>query len=205
MSNFINVTDELINEVGINNVTIRNIAQRAGYNSATIYNYFENLDHLVFFGAMKNIRDYAQNLNKYLIGTENAMDRFLRVWECFCDYAYYSPEIYNAIFLPKLDKDMEHYVSQYYSLFPEELGVSNTTLSTMLIKGDIDERAMTIVMDCVDEGFIRLEDKDYFNEMTLLIFEGMLARTIRNKISYDNARNTTMDLIKKVVESFLIK
>lgn len=75
----------------------------------------------------------------------------------------------------------------------------------MLIKGDIDERAMTIVMDCVDEGFIRLEDKDYFNEMTLLIFEGMLARTIRNKISYDNARNTTMDLINKVIEGFLIK
>lgn len=205
MSHFIDVTDELINEIGINNITIRNIANKAGYNSATIYNYFENLDHLIFFGAMKNMRDYAQNLNSYLIGAENAMDRFLKVWECFCDYAYYSPDIYNAIFLPKLDKNMEHYVSEYYSLFPEELRVSSTTISTMLIKGNIHARGMTTVMDCVSEGYIQLEDKDSLNEMTLLIFEGMLARTIRNSISYDDARNTTMDYIKKIVEGFLIK
>ena len=205
MSDFINVTDELINEIGINNITIRNIAKRAGYNSATIYNYFENLDHLVFLGAMKNIKDYALNINRYLIGTENAMDRFLKVWECFCDYAYYSPGIYNAIFFPNLDKNMEHYVSEYYTLFPKELGISNETISTMLLKGDIEERGMTIVIDCIEEGFIRSEDKEQFNEITLLIFEGMLARTMRKNMSYDDARNTTMEYIKKVVAGFLIK
>ena len=43
------------------------------------------------------------------------------------------------------------------------------------------------------------------NDMTLLIFEGTLKRVLRNKVSYDDARNNTMDYIKTIVKSFLIK
>lgn len=205
MNCFINAADELINEIGIENVTIRNVAKRAGYNSATIYNYFENLDHLIFFGAMKNIRDYALSLNIYLKGAENSMDRFLRVWECFCAFAYLRPDIYNAIFFPNLSKHMEHYVAEFYSLYPEDLGIHHDTISTMLLKGDIHERGMTTVTDCVKEGFIEQHNADRLNDMTLLIFEGMLIRVIRKTISYEDAKDATMDYIKVIVQSFLIK
>lgn len=205
MNQFIDAADELINEIGIEKITIRNVATKAGYNSATMYNYFENLDHLVFFGAMKNIKDYSLSLNLYLIGSENAMDRFLKVWECFCDYAYFKPEIYNAIFFPKLSKNMEHYISEYYSLFPDDLGIHHNTISTMLLKADIQERNMTTVIDCVTEKFISPDNADRLNDMTLLVFEGMLIRILRDIITYDDARNNTMDYIKAIVQSFLIK
>ena len=58
MTYFINATEELIHEIGINKITLRKVADRAGYNSATLYNYFENLDHLIFYAAMKNIKEY---------------------------------------------------------------------------------------------------------------------------------------------------
>lgn len=205
MSYFIDATDELIDEIGITEITLRKVADRAGYNSATLYNYFENLDHLIFYAAMKHIKDYALALNLYLIGAKNAMDRFLIVWECFCDYAYDNPEIYNAIFFPKLDGEVEHYVKDYYSLFPEDLIKHDGTISTMLLKRNLNDRAMTIVLDCVNEGFIRPEDADKLNEMTLLIYEGMLKRVLRDKISYNDARNNTMDYYKTIVEKLLIK
>lgn len=205
INHFINAADELINEIGIENVTIRNIATRAGYNSATIYNYFENSDHLIFFGAMKNIRDYALSLNLYLANAENAMDRFLKVWECFCNYAYLKPDIYNAIFFPKLSKNLEVYVSEFYSLFPEDLGIHHDTISTMLLKGDIHDRGMTTVMDCANEGFIDPVNADRLNDMTLIVFEGMLIRVLRGTICYEDAINKTMDYIKIIVQSLLIK
>ncbi|WFA08329.1 TetR/AcrR family transcriptional regulator [Tissierella sp. Yu-01] len=205
MSHFINVTDELINEIGIEKITIRKVAELAGFNSSTIYNYFENLDHLIFYAAMKNIKDYSLTLNYYLIGAENSMDRFLRVWECFCDYAYYKPEIYNAIFFPNLDKEMEDYVQDYYNLFHEDLGVHNDTISTMLLKRDIRERGMTTILDCIKEGYIDQDDGDKLNDMTLLIFEGMLKRVLMDKITYEDARCKTMDYIKSIVKLFLIK
>ncbi|TCU79532.1 TetR family transcriptional regulator [Tissierella praeacuta] len=205
MSYFINATDELIYEEGINGITLRKVADRAGYNSATLYNYFENLDHLLFYAAMRNIKDYALALNTYLIDAKNSMDVFLKVWECFCDYAYDKPEIYNAIFFPNLEKHFEDYVAEYYKLFPEDMVSSDENISTMLLKSDINKRGETTVIGCVDEGYIRPEDANKLNDMTLLIFEGMLKRVLMNKISYDDARNNTMDYIKSIVERFLIK
>ncbi len=205
MSYFINAADELIEEEGIKNITLRKVANKAGYNSATIYNYFENFDHLIFYAAMRYIKDYALALPGYLKDTQNAMDRFLKVWECFCNYSYIRPEIYYAIFFPNLDKDMEHYVIEYYKLFPEELGNQSEGVSTMLLKHNITERGMTTVRQCIEEGFIKEEDAEQFNDMTLLIYEGMLMRIMRNKISYEDAIKNTMEYIKSIVEQFLIK
>ena len=75
----------------------------------------------------------------------------------------------------------------------------------MLLKRDISERGKTTVSLCVEEGYIREEDAEKLNDMTLLIFEGMLKRVLRNQISYDDARNNTMEYIKNIVKVFLIK
>lgn len=205
MMYFIDAADDLMAEGGIQEISLRKVAKKAGYNSATLYNYFENLDHLIFYAAMKHIKDYAMALETYVEKGKCSMYRFLRVWECFCDYAYDKPEIYNAIFFPKLDKHMEHYVRQYYEFFPEEMTSRNSTISTMLLKRDISDRAMTLVEDCVDEGYISHNDAKEVNDMTLLIFEGILKRVLNNKISYNNARNNTMDYFKFIVKGFLIK
>lgn len=205
MNHFINAAVELMDEKGLENLTIRGVAAKAGYNSATLYSYFENLDHLVFFAAMKNIKDYSLSLNMYLVNTKNSMDRFLRVWECFCKFAYKKPEIYNAIFFANLSKDMQEYVSEYYSLFPEELGIHHQTISTMLLKANINDRNMTTVMDCVEEKFIAPENADKLNDMTLLLFEGMLKRVLRGNVSCEDAIVNTMNYVKITVKSFLIK
>lgn len=202
---FIDAADQLISEGGVEAVSLRKVADKAGYNSATLYNYFENLDHLIFFAAMKHIEDYALALEDYVDYDKDAMDRFLKVWECFCKYAYSKPDIYNAIFFPKLDKHMEHYISEYYQLFPEEMTNSDSTISTMLLKKDIEDRAMTLVDDCVDEGFINYKDAEKLNDMTLLIFEGTLKRILNNKIAYEDAMRNTMEYFKFIINGFLIK
>lgn len=205
MEHFINSTDEIIYENGIKGVTLRKVAKRAGYNSATIYNYFENLDHLIFYAAMRQIKDYSLTLNTYLLDAENAMDRYLKIWECFCDFAYDKPEVYNAIFFPDLNKEMNHYVRKYYEFFPEDLFKHDDVVSTMLLKTDLTDRSMTILLDCINEGYILMEDAKQVNDMTLLIFEGTLKRILRDKTSYDDARNNTMDYIKFIIEGFLVK
>lgn len=202
---FIDAADELIHAEGFEGVTLRKVADKAGYNSATIYNYFENLDHLIFYAAMRNIKDYTLALNSYIANSKNAMDQFLKVWECFCDYSFDMPEIYNAIFFPNLDKDVGHYVEEYYAFFPEELNSPESTVSTMLSKRNINDRAMIILIDCVNEGFIRPGDADKLNDMTLLIYEGMLNKVLKNRVSYNNARNETMDYFKYLINGFLIK
>ena len=42
MAHFIQVAIQIIQEEGLNALSIRKVAQRAGYNSATLYYYFSN-------------------------------------------------------------------------------------------------------------------------------------------------------------------
>jgi AcrR family transcriptional regulator len=178
MTYFINAAHEILEEEGIKKVTIRKVAKKAGYNSATLYNYFENLDHLIFFAAMRYIKDYTLALPEYLKDADNALDRFLKVWECFCHFSYKKPEIYYAIFFADLDKDLEDYVIEYYKLFPEELGSQTEDISNMLLKHNIYKT---------------------------LLHEGILLKVMKGKMEYDEALEKTMKYINIIINAFLIK
>lgn len=205
MTYFINAASEIIEKEGIEKITIRKVADKAGYNSATLYNYFENLDHLIFLAAMRYIRDYALALPEYLKDTDNALDIFIKVWECFCHFSFKNPKIYYAIFFADLNNALEDYVLEYYKLFPEDLGHQRKNISTMLLKHNIYERGMTTVNRCIDEGFIREEDAEDLNEMATLLYKGMLVKVIENKIDYNKAMEKTMKYINLVVDSLAIK
>lgn len=205
ITRFVDTAYELSLDIGFEKLTIRNIAEKAGYNSATIYNYFENFDHLIFFTAMRYIKEYADSLKICTASAENAMDIFMMVWECFCKHAFRNPKIYNAIFFHNLDKHFEDYVAEYYSIYPQDLYDENPRIGTMLLKSDITKRGMTTIEGCVDEGYIKEEDADRLNEITLILFEGMLRRVLRGRENPINAKNYTMDYIKFQVESLLIR
>ncbi|MFS8542158.1 MAG: TetR/AcrR family transcriptional regulator, partial [Tissierellales bacterium] len=205
MTYFIEAANEIIKEEGISGITIRKVADKAGFNSATIYNYFENLDHLVLFAAMKHIKEYALALPKYLQNVDNALDRFIKVWECFCYYSFKEPEIYYAIFFANLDKDLSEYIGEYYKLFPEEIGVQPKEVSTMLLRHNIYDRGMALVEECVKEGFIKEEDAEALNEMCTLIYEGILQKVIKNKMDTNEAMNKTMKYINLIVENLINK
>lgn len=205
MSYFINAADRIIKEEGINQITIRKVADYAGYNSATLYNYFENLDHLVFFAAMRSIKDYALALPDYTKNAKDALERFLLVWECFCNYSYRNPDIYYAIFFAKLHDDLEKYILDYYRLFPEDLGDPSEGLTTMLLKHNIYERGETSLDDCIKEGFIKEEDKKELNEFIFLTYESILLRVIRARMDYKEAIESAMKYIEKIVSLYLVK
>lgn len=202
---FIEAADGIIKEDGIENVTIRKTADRAGYNSATLYNYFENADHLKFFAAMRYIKDYALALPKYLEGIDNPVDIFIKVWECFCHFSYKNPRIYHAIFFADLDNSLEDYVVEYYKLFPEDLGDQKDNISTMLLKSNIYERGMATLGACVEEGFLKKDDAEDLNEMATILYKGILSEVIQKKIDYNRAVDKTMKYIKIITDSLVMR
>src|SRR6056297_440439 len=90
---FIQATKEVIEEKGIENVTIRNVAKRAGYNSATIYNYFDNYKQLIFFASLDFLSNYIKAMPDYITEGEDEVERFILMWECFCKYSFETPQI----------------------------------------------------------------------------------------------------------------
>ncbi len=80
---FIDTTANIIEENGIDGVTIRKIAELSGYNSATIYNYFENLDHLIFLASLRFIKPYATSVADYAKKGKNSLEKNILIWEYF--------------------------------------------------------------------------------------------------------------------------
>ncbi len=204
MKYFIDAAAQIIAEEGIEGVTIRKVADLAGYNVATVYNYFSNLEHLIFFAAMRFTREYVCSLPDYIKTTSNALEKYLRIWECFCHYSFSKPLIYHAIFFTKLNNSLADSMQEYYQLYPQELKQQPEELLPMLLQQNIYERTKTILAACATEGFISWEALPEINEMTLLIYQGMLSRIINKQVNYtlDEAVKRTMQYIKRIILAY---
>ncbi|UZN00738.1 TetR/AcrR family transcriptional regulator [Lysinibacillus sp. MHQ-1] len=93
---FVDATAEIIEEEGLENVTIRKVADKAGYNSATIYNYFSEISHLLFFASMRCMQDYTNEVARYIERGKDPIDKYLLAWECFCQYSFKQPQIFSC-------------------------------------------------------------------------------------------------------------
>ncbi|AKL94243.1 transcriptional regulator [Clostridium aceticum] len=204
MSYFIEATNKVIEEEGIEAITVRKVADLAGYNSATMYNYFENLDHLIFFASMKYLKEYAIELPEYIKGAEDSLDKYLRIWKCFCTHSYNNPKIYQLIFFEKFCDSLRDSIKEYYNIFPEELGEQPEELLPMLLKQNIPERNLPLLKTCAKDGFLQDEYLDEVNEMTLVIYQGMFTRVLKNQVDYsiDVAVDKTLLYIKKTIEAY---
>lgn len=206
MSYFIEATQKIIEEQGFENVTIRKVSDIAGYNSATIYNYFENLEHLVFFASMKYLREYSRNLSSYTKGARNSLEKYLNIWSAFCKYSFERPQVFYTIFFDKFSSSLPDIVEQYYEIFSEELGEHKDSTLLMLQKKNIYARNKAILEDCVSEGYIRADDIDAINEMSMLIYQSLLSRVVDGQVSYspDEASKKTLEYLKRVLISYQV-
>jgi AcrR family transcriptional regulator len=137
---FIDATVQIIDEEGIENVTIRKIASIAGYNSATIYNYFKEVSHLIFLASIRYLKNYADALPAYMNQGKNAVERYLLMWECFCKYSFQQPKIYFTIFASNLGSQPEDLLSHYYDIFPQDLDKLPKELKPMFLESNLLKR-----------------------------------------------------------------
>ena len=152
---FVEAAKQLIQSEGIGGLTIRKVASEAGYNSATIYNYFENLEHLTLFASVCYMRDYVLLLGKSLREDMTALERYRTIYHCFNEFAFQYPEIFHNMFYGKYSHMLGNVLrTYYYELFPEELEGISKNLQNMLVGGSMKERDRITMKDMVAEGSV---------------------------------------------------
>lgn len=201
---FIEATAELIEAEGIEGITIRKVAKRTGYNSATIYSYFDNLRQLVFLAAAASLNDYVAAMPDYISRGKNALQRFLLMWECFCRYSFQKPRVYYAIFSDDIGTEPEALVTHYYQLFPEDLAGAPRDLQPMLKETDLRRRDMLAISNCTRAGFFSSRDEAFVEEAIRLLYQGMLTQIVNRRVEYtvEEAVDRTMRHIRTVVAAY---
>ncbi|WP_191567315.1 TetR/AcrR family transcriptional regulator [Metabacillus idriensis] len=200
MSYFINATAEIIKKEGIDKVTIRKIADLAGYNSATIYNYFEDLSHLIFFASMRFVKKYTDALPAYLEKARTPLERYILIWECFCKYSFESPQIYYAVFSANLGTHPIN-LTKYYEYFPTDLVAFPDDIKPMLLESNLSKRTLIAYNQCISEGYIQEMNAERIAESHYLIWQGMLTLFINKRSTYtvDEATEVTVNHIRNSI------
>lgn len=99
---FIQATREIILSEGLKVVSVRNIAAKAGYSYATLYNYFKNAEELVF----ESVSIFSEECTQFVLAQTESMekgsDRLEKICSSYMNYFVQYPGIFELFFLEKM-------------------------------------------------------------------------------------------------------
>lgn len=104
---FIQATKDILKGEGLKSISVRNIADQAGYSYATLYNYFSDVNELVF----ECVKDFQQEcetiIQQEVINEAQGIDRIKAISRAYVKYFVQYPGIFELFFLEKPAKGQE--------------------------------------------------------------------------------------------------
>ena len=99
---FIQATRELLKSEGLKSVSVRSIADRAGYSYATLYNYFTDIQELIFLC----VKDFQDECREFIQAADHGQnpgpDRLrIRIMNYMAYFTEY-PGIFELFFLERM-------------------------------------------------------------------------------------------------------
>lgn len=201
MGYFIDATQQIIESEGIENVTIRKISSLAGYNSATLYNYFDDLNQLIAFSLINSVLEYFVSLNTKIRTTNESYITFLLTWKEYAAFSFRKPEIYTYVFYSKHSKEVLGQINNYLELFPDSAFLSESDMQQRILGTSIEDRDNLIADPCIDDGYIDEKDKKYIFDFCYALHLGMCQKIKSG--DYSNSEEVTKLYLDYVIDFLL--
>lgn len=171
---FIRCTREIIDLEGIQQVSIRKVAQTAGLNSATLYLYFDDADELITLASMSYLENYCRTLAADIPLLHSAYEIYLHTWKVFCFHAFSHPLVFYHLFFRSHSKPLAETVLRYYQIYPGQLAVTDGPVREMLLAGDLGTRNQKVLSPLAKEGYFPEEQLPLINDLTICYFRKLL-------------------------------
>lgn len=192
----------ILEAFGPGQTTVRKVAEQAGCKTSTIYNYFEDSEHLAMYASMKYLSDYNAKLARHVSSITDPLERFYSIWSFFDEAAFEHPEGFNRLFYGKHRDKLAEVIRTYYEVFPDELEGVDDEAQEMLKMGSLLERNRFLVVPLVEAGIVEEENADLVNEIASSSFQTLLEERIFRGPGYDSeyACKRIMEIIRFAVE-----
>ena len=201
LSYFIEAAQKIIAEDGIQGVSIRKVADQAGYNSATLYNYFEDVDELTLIASIKYYLSYTSSLAHHVRSVSDPYRWFMEVWDFFCESAFRHPRIFYTLFFGKYNNRLSDAVNRYYEIFPEEKGKHSALQEYMFSGQSILERNMRQTTSLVEAGYVAEENAAIVNDILTFSFQKLLEDSCReDEVDPQKMKERMMKIVTFVVD-----
>lgn len=119
MNFFLDAAEKIIKKDGFDSLSIRNVSDEAGYNSATLYNYFENFDQLTAFVVIRNMAEYLSDSMKILQDITDPLNNYISLWEIYCLHSFRSPSVYTYAYSSgeQTMNNVQKHTKAYFDIF----------------------------------------------------------------------------------------
>lgn len=98
---FIQATKEILKGEGIRSVSVRNIAERAGYSFATMYNYFRDVKDLIFLCVQDFQEEAEVFVRQEIKKSKRGPERIQAISWAYMKYFVQYPGIFELFYLVK--------------------------------------------------------------------------------------------------------
>lgn len=180
---FLDATKKVILEEGVENVTIRKVADIAGYSYATIYNYFSDLNELLWETKLLMIKDLIEIVNSRINVKKFDSNGIKKVFKTYISYYFENPNVFRFFYLHQLVK-------------PEEL--TNSIES----QPDFDQMWKITFKEFLDKGIFSLTDLEVISKIFIYSMHGML--TLNFSYNMDLSHDAIFKDLDLIVD-FLLK
>lgn len=183
---FIEATKSLMDSVGEEGLSIRKIAAKAGYNSATIYNYFQDLDELMLFGSVSFFRDVFQ---KVLEGRTDDMtwkDRYIYFFRSLASVSFRKPKAFY--------------------LYPEELNGIDAGFAQVMREGILVNKYRLLFTNLLREENYTEEVEEITPVLLNSLYHTFLHEAIKRGKDFDVEQKAAyfVNLVKTILDGSVI-
>ncbi len=197
---FIEAAQEIMVKEGMEAITLRKVADLAGYNGATLYNYFKDLDHLILFASLKYLKLYNLEVIKNIKKVNSEREKFIMMWKTFCSISFKYPQPFYQIFFNKHSDSLEAISKQYYELFPEDLGTNDKNLKEILSGTKLGVRNKVSLKHIADEENKSWTNITIMNDMMIALYHDLLLKKISdNDQSQDFYNDKMMEYVNFIL------
>lgn len=99
---FIEATKDMIKGEGLKSLSVRSIADRAGYSFATMYNYFRDVNELVFICAQDFFDDLSKFVNENIDQNKAGKEMISQKTKAYISFFTEYPGIFELFFIAKM-------------------------------------------------------------------------------------------------------
>lgn len=174
---YIEITSEILQQEGIESVTIRKVAERAGCTSAVLYKHFENKEHLIMLASVRFLEPYIIEFIKQSSREDlSPVQVDLVLWKCFINEAFRNKPYYELMFFSDHRDMLEDCVYEYYQMFPEVQRRFDGFSASIIFSNNLGERELIRLRRAAHAGLITLEDATLLSRLTVAVFNGIFTQ-----------------------------
>lgn len=204
---YIRITSEILEEEGIEGVTIRKVAAKAGCTSAVLYKHFENKEHLIMLASVKFLEPYIIEFMKQTVRKDiTSIQMDLLLWKTFIYEAFKNKPYYELMFFSEQKDMLEECVYEYYQMFPEVQRRFDGFAASIIFSNNLSEREFIRLRRAANAGLITLENASLLGRLSVAVFNGIFMQYTGGNMSETDIRLATQDcynLIYALFERFV--